>query len=82
MYVTTDLRVFHQWLSDLAGTVIETHLRQRRPHRTCSSPSGLPLEPERLEPTGARETEAAAPPDSATAYSKSPRRPRLAASGR
>ena len=27
--MTTDMNLFNRWLSDLAGTAIETHLRQR-----------------------------------------------------
>ena len=31
-YVTTDMNLFNRWLSDLAGTAVETHLRRRRSH--------------------------------------------------
>ena len=31
-YVTRNMYLYHSWLADLAGTVIETHLQQRRPH--------------------------------------------------
>lgn len=28
--VTTDMNLFNRWLSGLAGTAVETHLRRRR----------------------------------------------------
>ncbi len=54
--VTTDMKLFNRWLSDLAGTVIETHLRQRRrrgvrPRASSGSDPSLPAQDGRVKAT-------------------------------